>query len=242
MFTLFALSLFLLTPATAQLANVYSSCSRPNVVALAFDDGPYIYQSQLMQMFKDAGIKGTFFFNGQNYRCIYDDASVSSVKAAYAAGHEIGSHTWRHADLATLTSNQINDEMARVELALKRIIGVTPALMRPPYGNYNDLVRKVSAMRNQSLITWDFDSGDSIGSTAQQSIAAYGALANRRPSSVLTLNHETYATTVGAVIPAAINSLRNAGYHFVTVSECLGIPAYQSISEPQSRTADWVCK
>lgn len=34
-------------------------------------------------------------------------------------------------------------------VALERIIGVTPALMRPPYGSYNDVVRTVSAERGQ---------------------------------------------------------------------------------------------
>ena len=64
-----------------------------------------------------------------------------------------------------------------------------------PYGNYNDLVRQVSFQRNQSLVLWDFDSGDSTGATAQQSKNAYQQLANQHPSNVLALNHETYQTT-----------------------------------------------
>lgn len=73
--------------------------------------------------------------------------------------------------------------MYEVELALERIVGLAPAFMRPPYGNYNDLVRQVSASRNQSrtsesrsqiafalvlihpipmlpVVLWDFDSQD----------------------------------------------------------------------------------
>lgn len=37
-----------------------------------------------------------------------------------------------------------------IEQALERIVGLSPAMMRPPYGNYNDLVRQVAAERNQS--------------------------------------------------------------------------------------------
>ena len=73
-----------------------------------------------------------------------------------------------------------------------RIAGVKPAFMRPPYGSYNDLVRAVAAVRGQQLVIWDFDSGDSVGFTADQSKQAYTDLGNRRPSNVLTLNHETY--------------------------------------------------
>ncbi|CAK5272901.1 unnamed protein product, partial [Mycena citricolor] len=82
--------------------------------------------------------------------------------------------------------------MWRVELALSRIIGVTPAFMRPPYGNYNDLVREAAFIRNQSLVIWDFDSGDSTGSTVTQSEAVYDQVVAAHPSNILALNHETY--------------------------------------------------
>lgn len=42
---------------------------------------------------------------------------------------------------------------------------------------------------------WDFDSGDSAGATAAQSIAAYKKAVASRPSSILTLNHETHCTS-----------------------------------------------
>lgn len=85
--------------------------------------------------------------------------------------------------------------MWKVELALTRILGVKPAWMRPPYGNYNDLVRQASLIRNQSLVIWDFDSGDSVGATVAQSEQDYTDLANSHPNNVLALNHETYKTT-----------------------------------------------
>ena len=72
-----------------------------------------------------------------------------------------------------------------------RIVGVSPAFMRPPYGAYNDQVRSASAIRGQSLAIWDFDSGDSMGASPAQSNQAYDDLAARRPPTVLALNHET---------------------------------------------------
>jgi peptidoglycan/xylan/chitin deacetylase (PgdA/CDA1 family) len=104
----------------------------------------------------------------------------------------VASHTWAHKDLTTLSEEDINSEMGRVEEALERIIGVKPAFTRPPYGNFNDLVRQVADSRGQKLVTWDFDSGDSTGSSAEQSIQSYQALADQHPSTVLALNHETH--------------------------------------------------
>jgi len=223
------------------LATVYSGCTAANTVALTFDDGPYIYETQISDLLTKNGIKGTFFVNGNNYDCIYDDRQINSLKHAYAAGHFVASHTWAHKDLTTLSFDNIHDEMWRVELALSRILGVTTAWMRPPYGNYNDLVRQVAKQRNQSLVLWDFDSGDSTGSTVQQSESAYDALANSHPNNVLALNHETYQTTADSVLPYAIKTLKAKGYKFATVAECLGLPAYRAVGTPGTKDSSWSC-
>ncbi|KAG6902260.1 hypothetical protein C0995_002411 [Termitomyces sp. Mi166 len=144
--------------------------------------------------------------------CIYDADNVKRVKYAFDHGHQVASHTWSHKDLTKLTWDQIHDEMWRVELALRRITGATPAFMRPPYGNYNDLVLDASGIRGQSIVIWDFEcaiiknvsepcaepntsSGDSAGHSVTQQKNDYNALANRHPSTILALNHETYETT-----------------------------------------------
>ena len=127
-------------------------------------------------------------------RCIYAEESVTRVKFAYSQGHQIGSHTWAHKNLSTLTPEQVNSEMARTEQAIQRLIGVQVAFTHPPYGEYNNNVRQVAANRNQKLVNWSFDSGDSIGATPAESNAAYDKLAKDHPSSVLALNHEVYST------------------------------------------------
>ncbi|GLB40760.1 putative polysaccharide deacetylase [Lyophyllum shimeji] len=112
-------------------AQVITHCTVPNTAALTFDDGPYLYLYDISKTLKAAGAKGTFFFNGNNYGCIYSDDNAKRVKYAYDQGHQVASHTWAHKDLTTLTWDQIHDEMWRVELALRRITGAYPAFMRP---------------------------------------------------------------------------------------------------------------
>ncbi|KAH8111367.1 glycoside hydrolase/deacetylase [Phellopilus nigrolimitatus] len=224
------------------LAAVYSSCTEPNTVALTFDDGPYIYEDGIVDLLDQNNIKGTFFVNGNNYDCIYDDSTIASLRHAYASGHLIGSHTWAHLDLTTLSWDDIHDQMWKVELALERIIGASPAWMRPPYGNYNDLVRSAAAIRNQSLVLWDFDSQDSVGASVQQSEQLYTDLANQHPNNILPLNHETYQTTAEQVLPFAIKTLKAKGYNFVTVAECLGnMPAYHDTFAQGTKDSSWTC-
>ncbi|TDL19373.1 carbohydrate esterase family 4 protein [Rickenella mellea] len=222
----------------ATLATIYSTCKHANTVALTFDDGPYMFESGIVDTLNNAGIKATFFVNGDNWDCIYDDPLPTYLKKAYNSGHMIGDHTWHHYDLSTLTWDQIHDEMWRVELAMMKILGASPAFMRPPYGSYNDLVRQASAVRNQSMVLWDFDSGDSTGSTVAQSEQAYTNLINQKPSTVIALNHETYQGTAQQVLPFAIQHLKAAGYKFDTIAGCLGMNPYHSFNTPSTRDLD----
>ncbi|KAG8951024.1 Carbohydrate esterase 4 protein [Tulasnella sp. 424] len=177
------------------LAKVYSSCTKNNTVALTFDDGPYVYMYDISKALVAAGAKGTFFVNGNNYECIYDD-NGKRVKYLYDKGHQLE--------------------------ALMKITGAYPAFMRPPYGNYNDLVRQASYIRGQALAIWDFDSGDSIGATWQQSEADYAALVAKKPKNILPLNHETIETTAHKVVPYVINLLQSKGYKLVTLAGFFG--------------------
>ncbi|KAF9457952.1 carbohydrate esterase family 4 protein [Collybia nuda] len=234
----------LATPTTEKrqaLAQVVTKCTKPNTVALTFDDGPWVYLYDVSKALVAAGAKGTFFFNGNNYECIYSADNIKRVKYAYDHGHQVASHTWAHKDLSTLTWDQIHDEMWRVEQALQRIVGVNPAFMRPPYGNYNDLVRQASAVRGQKLVIWDFDSEDSVGATPAQSKALYDQKISQHPSTILPLNHEVYETTAHQVLPYAISKLQAAGYQLVTLAECLGMEPYQSVGTPGTPDASWTC-
>jgi peptidoglycan/xylan/chitin deacetylase (PgdA/CDA1 family) len=224
------------------LATVYTKCTKPNTVALTFDDGPYLYIYDIVRTLNAAGAKGTFFFNGNNYGCIYDTNNQKRIKYAYNNGHQVASHTWAHLHLSTLSWDKIHDEMWRVEQAFQRILGVSPAFMRPPYGEYNDLVRQASAVRNQSLVIWDFDSGDSVGATASESKKMYDDIARKHPSTILALNHETSSSTAFDVLPHALDVLKNKGYKFVTVAECVGDKKpYTSVKTPPAADPSWHC-
>jgi peptidoglycan/xylan/chitin deacetylase (PgdA/CDA1 family) len=246
---MFAAAIFTLTlavfatafPTKRAPAQVITKCTVPNTAALTFDDGPHVYLYDVSKALVAAGAKGTFFFNGNNYGCIYTEDNAKRVKYAYDKGHQVASHTWSHAHLTNLTWDQLHDEFWRVEQALARITGVVPAFARPPYGEYNDLVREVASVRGQTLVNWDFDSGDSVGKTAAESNKAYDDLAKAHPSTILALNHEVYQQTAQVVVPHAIATLQKAGYKLVTVAECLGRPAYQSVGPPAIRDASWTC-
>ncbi|KAG8768564.1 Carbohydrate esterase 4 protein [Ceratobasidium sp. 428] len=173
-------------------AKVITKCTKSKTVALTFDDGPYVSNKKIVDLLNSNGAKGTFFVNGNNYGCIYDQANVDRLKYAKSKGHQIASHTWAHKDLATLSGSTLTTEFTKLNTALKKTLGIEPAFMRPPYGSYNSKVTNEAGKYGQTVVIWDFDSGDSVGKTASQSKTLYKNLVAKSPNNVLTLNHETY--------------------------------------------------
>jgi peptidoglycan/xylan/chitin deacetylase (PgdA/CDA1 family) len=71
--------------------TVITSCTVSGTVALTFDDGPFVYTEQLLDILQSNGVHATFFQNGQNYDNIYNYAPT--IQRIVDEGHQIGSHT-----------------------------------------------------------------------------------------------------------------------------------------------------
>ncbi|KXN87636.1 Chitin deacetylase [Leucoagaricus sp. SymC.cos] len=213
--------------------GVVTSCAKPGTAALTFDDGPYNFSAEIVQTLNAHNAKGTFFYNGNNYGCIYDPDNVQRIQNALASGHQVASHTWSHPHLPSLSADQIMQEMKSVTEAIIKVSGVTPAFMRPPYGEYNDNVVQAAKQLGQTVVVWDFDSGDSMGADPGKQEADYTATISKKPPSILSLEHETIRTEV--VLPTIIGQLQSAGYQLVTVAECLGANPYSAVASPAAR-------
>ncbi|KAF9445669.1 carbohydrate esterase family 4 protein [Macrolepiota fuliginosa MF-IS2] len=235
-------------PHKRQSPAVITTCTTPNTVALTFDDGPYNFSAEIIQTLNAAGAKGTFFYNGNNYGCIYDEANVERIQNAFASGHQVASHTWSHPHLPQLSLDQVQFEMTSTHEALIKITGAAPAFMRPhltpdriAYGEYNDNVLSVAASLKETVVTWDFDSEDSLGAAPDVQESRYGQLIGQKPGTILSLEHEPLQTTAEQVLPFLISKLQAAGYQLVTVAECLGAQPYLSTGTPGVRDATWTC-
>ncbi|TFK66135.1 glycoside hydrolase/deacetylase [Pluteus cervinus] len=198
--------------------TVITQCRVPGTAAITFDDGPHIWTSELIDSFDNAGAKTTFFINGNVYNCIYDMAPI--IRKAYASGHQIASHTWSHPSLPTLNATQQDLEITRNNLAFKRILGIRPKWLRPPFGDVDTLTLDRLAAHDLKVVTWSMASDDWAGLTVEESIAKYDAIPNG--TDVLALNHDPIQTTATELGPWAIQWARDRGLKVVTLSECLG--------------------
>ncbi|KAF7317214.1 Carbohydrate esterase family 4 protein [Mycena chlorophos] len=210
-------------------AELISSCTVPGMVALTFDDGPYLYETNISQLLLSKGAKGTFFVNGNNCKssllsmvpithqnnskdeCIYGTKVAARLVETYQAGHQICSHTWSHPDLTDLDEADMDVEFSRNDEALYDILGIVTPYLRPPYGSYNTLTRMVAYNHNKTLVLWDMDSEDSIGATVNQSVEYYKEfIANQ--SVTIALQHETIKTTAYGHYPRILqNTILTSG-------------------------------
>lgn len=185
-------------------------CRRVKCVALTFDDGPSPYTDRLLKYLAAYKAHATFFVVGQN---VVMHPGV--VRRAVQAGHEIGNHSWSHRDLTRLSPAGVRADLARTDRAILKAAGVTPTLVRPPYGSFNRIVRRQSP---HPLVLWDVDTLDWL---YRNSVHVTRAAVRPARAGSIILFHDIRPTTVQA-IPQVLKRLSKRGFHFVTVSQLYG--------------------
>ncbi|WP_340377436.1 polysaccharide deacetylase family protein [Streptomyces sp. SS7] len=194
------------TPAATTSAAAVD-CRRVKCVALTFDDGPVADTQRLLRILKERHVPVTFYLVGKNVQ-----RYPSTVRAAAAAGHQIGNHSWDHADLTRLSRAAVASEVSRTDTAIKQATGKKPTTFRAPYGAQNATVRAVAA---RPLVHWSVDTLDWKYRDTARLIRVVKA--DTRPGDIV-LMHDIHRTTVDAV-PGIINGLTARGFHFVTVDQ-----------------------
>ncbi|ORY06193.1 glycoside hydrolase/deacetylase [Basidiobolus meristosporus CBS 931.73] len=208
-------------------------CDKPGDFALTFDDGPSEYTGDLLNILSEKGVKATFFVLGS--RVAQGDIG-HFLKQTYDAGHQIASHTYDHLDLSSLSVDKIRQQMLDTEAEIKKRTGVTPAMMRPPYGNCNDRCQSVMKDLGYTVVQWNVDSDDwkYMENPAQYDQLVTNILNKINPSdsskdSWVSLQHDIHKFSVERT-PKIIDSIKAKGYNFVTVAQCLSnrVAAYKN--------------
>lgn len=178
------------------------------LVALTFDDGPSPETTPtLLNYLYEEDAPATFFMLGY-----MAENNPDLVRKVAEMGNEVASHTMYHQNLIRISANAVAEDIALANAVFMSILGKTPALTRPPYGNTNDNVRNYA---KTPLINWSVDTLDWKYKTTE-SILEY-TLSEVYDGGII-LMHDIHPTSVAAV-PTVIQELRARGYEFVTVSE-----------------------
>lgn len=190
-------------PLTPELAQ-------KKLVALTFDDGPNPATTRdLLDLLKKEQVLATFFVLG-------DQAAKypELVKTAADNGHQIGSHTMTHKNLVNLSPAQAQAEIDQASATISSIIGKSPTVLRPPYG---ETTASLNAAYNAAVILWEVDSLDWRDKNPD---AICSKVFETVKDGSIILMHDIHPTTIAAV-PRVIQELRRQGYLFVTVEQLI---------------------
>ncbi|MBK5306656.1 MAG: glycosyltransferase [Frankiaceae bacterium] len=197
------------------------------IVALTFDDGPDPrWTREILRVLAREHVPATFFVVGT--RAAYN---ADVVRQELEQGHEVGNHTWSHADLSTVPVWRRNLELSLGQLGLAGSAHVTSALLRPPYSSKPGALtaRDLRALEAETeagyvVVLSDRDTDD-WRRPGVDAIEAAAAPPDTRGVVLLLHDGGGDRSETVAALPGIIRSYRAAGFTFTTVSGGLGLPS-----------------
>lgn len=179
-------------------------------VVLTFDDGPHADRTRLiLQTLKDFCTKATFFSVGQMARTY-----PQVIKEVSNAGHTVGTHTWRHANLSRTRYLRARQEVERGFAAVSLATGgkVAPFFRFPGLRHSKDMKAHL-AEQNIATFSVDIISGDTTHLKASTIIRQTLARLKAKKKGVI-LFHDLKLATVRA-LPTLLKKLKKGGYKIV---------------------------
>ena len=123
----FCLCFTLCLPTGAKGTIVYQYASKGGKarICLTFDDGPGPYTEMLLDVLAKYNVKATFFVVGKKI----DQKTGEYISRAYNEGHEIGNHTYLHANLQTTPEERIKKQILDAEKTILELTDQRPKLL-----------------------------------------------------------------------------------------------------------------
>ena len=184
----------------------------PQYVALTFDDGPSPRCTpRLLDGLAACGARATFFVVG--CQTVKDPDIVRRIAAE---GHQVGNHSYDHAQLDSLTCQQALADLRKNDDLLRELLGEGDYWVRPPYGLCSD---SEAVHLTVPLVNWSVDTEDWKSKDADKIV---DIIYRQVSDGDIILLHDRYQNTVDAVL-RAVPHLQEQGYVFVTVAELLAL-------------------
>ncbi|WP_125606311.1 polysaccharide deacetylase family protein [Lapidilactobacillus bayanensis] len=177
-------------------------------IALAFDDGPIPGNTdRIIQALRKHNADATFMIWGEHAQT-YPEGLV----ALHQNGFEIGSHTYSHPSLPDLDNEEINKQIEKTDSLIYSLIGKTPQMCRPPYG---DIDKRSARQINKAIVTWSLDSEDWKSHDEQQ---IYSRMTTLAKDGDICLLHDLQPATAN-ILDKILIELEKQDFSFVRVSK-----------------------
>ncbi|MCE7027931.1 polysaccharide deacetylase family protein [Jiella avicenniae] len=198
---------------TIAVARYSDIALRDKEVVLTFDDGPMPGKTHtILKALSDYGVGATFLMVGQMAK-----AYPNIAREVAQAGHTIGTHTYRHANLRTMSDAAAMAEIRKGELSVAdalKPIGMRPApFFRFPYLADTQSLRHRLAGEGIVAIDVDVDSKDYFRD-APATVRERTLRTLDRHGRGIILMHDIQGRTA-AMLPGFLAELEKRGYKVV---------------------------
>jgi len=216
---------------------------RPGLIALTFDDGPDpVWTPKILDVLKAEKVPATFFVVGENAL-----TQRKLLERLIHEGHEVGSHTYTHPNLAQATERETALELNANQRLFQAYTGHSLRLFRAPYfgdaepTTADEIVPVAEAQRRGYLsVGLHVDPDDwkrpGVAAIVQRTIDGVES-ASPTFSAQVVLLHDSGGdrSQTLAALPMLIRELRARGYRFVPVSTLAGL-THVEVNPPISRS------
>lgn len=140
---------------TGQQRITWSVETAARIAALTFDDGPDpAFTPRILEILDSHRVTATFFALGYNAA-----RHPGLLQEVVAAGHEIGSHGWRHLSLVGASPEEARREIEHGTRLVEDHAGVAVRSFRPPYGRFDEITLRILAQQPQDMYVWSVTRG-----------------------------------------------------------------------------------
>ena len=194
---------------------VYCGTTKENHVALAInvDWGAEILPDMLETLDKTQ-VQATFFVTGR-----FAQQYPELVAQISEAGHEVGNHGYSHPHPNKLSIEQNKEDIRKAETILEPLIGYTPVLYAPPYGECGESVLTAAEQCGYTTILWTADTIDWEEPAPSQEVLIDRVTGEKLTKGAILLMHPKAHTA--EALEKLIDTLGEKGYTCVKVSDVL---------------------
>ena len=193
---------------------------------------------QVLEVLAKHNTNITFFMTGYFVRTFPEES-----KRVLAAGNEIGDHTNTHPQLTKERPYSMMRQIVFPAETMAETLGVSPRLMRPPYGDVNSNVISVSRAEGMECVLWNMSTKDSIGKyTVEECIKNGTTRAKLAPGNILLCHLD--ANHSWEILDAVLNYYEEQGYTVLPISALIyatggSLPPMPSTREAMLYTDDY---
>lgn len=204
--------------------------TRPKLIALTFDDGPYpVFTPLLLHELGRLHVPATFFLIGRDA-----EQWPELAQRIEASGNEVADHTYTHPNLDQVSAARTRTEILKGGAVLYGLVH-DPAVreyFRPPHGRYTVATVQVAQALGYATVLWTDDGGD-WRTVTPAALAEHLEVHATAPEIVLL--HSGKMATI-AMLPQVVERFEQAGYRFVTVGQLLAQVHPYELNHPAKRS------